>query len=176
MDLNHLRPEYVIRPELPEEFPTIYALVKEAFRTAQVSDGDEQDFVDRLRAGDGYIPELALVAEKQRKLIGHVMLTQTELADGTRLLLLAPLSVAPEYRNRGIGAGLTHEVLRRAKHTDYSAVVLVGNPAYYSRFGFRQSTDYGIRNTNGIPDIYVQALELTDNALAGLNTTITFQT
>lgn len=66
----------IIRRETSEEFPRIYALVKTAFQTAKVADGNEQDFVSQLRAGGGYIPELALVAEENGSLIGHIMLTR----------------------------------------------------------------------------------------------------
>lgn len=52
-----------IRPERPAEFAALYDFIKTAFSTARVADGDEQEFTDRLRAGEGYIPELALVAE-----------------------------------------------------------------------------------------------------------------
>lgn len=163
-----------IRPERPEEFPAIYRLIEEAFRTAKVSDGKEQDFTDRLRAGGGYIPSLALVAEEETRLVGHTMLTRTALRDGTPVLLLAPLSVVSDRRGRGIGEALVREALRRARDLGEETVVLVGDPAYYGRFGFRQSTELGIRNTNGIPDRYVQVLELVPGPLADKDTTITF--
>ena len=85
-----------IRQATPEDFDAIYSLVKTAFQTAKVSDGDEQDFVLKLRKGR-YIPELELVAEEDGVLIGHIMLTGASIREnggcfGT--LLLAPLSVA----------------------------------------------------------------------------------
>ena len=61
-----------IRQAKPEDFDAIYSLVKTAFQTAKVSDGDEQDFVLKLRKGH-YIPELELVAEEDGVLIGHIM-------------------------------------------------------------------------------------------------------
>ena len=164
-----------IRPERPEEFPAIHRLAEEAFRTAKVSDGKERDFTDRLRAAGGYIPSPALVAEEEGRLIGRTMLTRTTLRDGTPVLLLAPLSVVLDCRSRGIGAALVREALRKACGREEQAVVLVGDPAYYGRFGFRRSTEPGIRNTNGIPDEYVQVLELVPGALAGTHTTIAFE-
>lgn len=87
----------VIRKERQEEFHQIYDLVKTAFQTAKVSNGKEQDFVDQLRSGGGYIPELALVAEEDGKLIGHIMLTEMYITDGSKKfksLLLAPTSAS----------------------------------------------------------------------------------
>ena len=103
------------------------------------------------------------------------MLTRTTLRDGTPVLLLAPLSVVLDCRSRGIGAALVRDALRKACGREEQAVVLVGDPAYYGRFGFRRSTELGIRNTDGIPDEYVQVLELVPGALAGTHTTIAFE-
>ena len=88
---------FTVRQEREAEFPAIYELIRTAFATAEVSDGDEQDFANRLRIHGNYIPELALVAECQGKLIGHIMLTRTVVTqdDGTpyEALMIAPLSV-----------------------------------------------------------------------------------
>lgn len=166
-----------IRPEKPGEFAELYKLIETAFRTARVADGDEQNFTARLRAGTGYIPALALVAEEDGKLAGQVMLTrfavETEGGDG-EILLVAPLSVVLEYRNRGVGAALMREGLRRAAAMGFRAALLAGDPAYYGRFGFRRSTGFGIGNTDGIPEEYVLAVELMPGALDGMNGTVTF--
>jgi predicted N-acetyltransferase YhbS len=77
-----------------------------------VADGNEQDYVSKLRASDNYIPKLALVAEEKAKLVGHIMLTKTYVAaSGSKVeaLLLAPLSVASEHRKRGIGSKLVDQ-------------------------------------------------------------------
>lgn len=114
----------VIRPEKAADFPEIYTLVKEAFATARVSDGTEQDFVTRLRSGRNYIPELALVMEKDGVLIGQVMLTRLAIKSdkAVKALLLAPLCVALPERNRGYGQALIAEALKRAAAFGYQAV------------------------------------------------------
>lgn len=165
----------IIRREREDEFDEIYDLVRAAFQTAKVSDGKEQEFVNKLRASGNYIPELALVAEEDGMLIGHVMLTKTYITseDGKHeALLLAPISVVLDYRNKGIGTALIHESFRLARTMGYGAVFLVGDPAYYHRFGFRSTVDFGIRDTHGIPDANVMACELTENALSGIRGTI----
>lgn len=169
-----------IRPERPGEFCFLHNFVKAAFETAKVKDGDEQDFVDRLRIGEGYVPELALVAEVDGRIVGHIMFTKTYILTGTsrvEALLLAPLAVQLEHRCRGIGAGLIQEGFRIAKQLGYQSVFVVGDPAYYSRFGFKASARFGIHHVPEIPEPYVMAIELTPNALAGLSGgTVTFMT
>ena len=169
----------LIRPERSEEFDQIHELVKRAFETAQVSDGREQDFVRHLRSGDNYVPELALVAEEAGTPVGHIMLTRT-IISGDRgefpALLLGPVAVALEHRNRGVGSALIKESLCRARKLGHQSALLVGNPAYYHRFGFRTAADFGIGNANGIPDEYVMACELVPAALAHARGTILFET
>lgn len=167
-----------IRPEDPAEFAAIYDFIKTAFLTAEHHDGDEQDFAERLRTGKGYIPDLALVAEQNGQIIGHIMLTRFHIATqvGNRdILLVAPLLVAFGHRSEGVGSALMHEAICRAGKLGHTVALLIGDPAYYSRFGFRQSTDLGIRNIDEIPDCYVQALELTSGALRGVEATVTFE-
>lgn len=164
----------LIRQETEKEFGQIYELVKIAFQTAQVSNGKEQDFVTKLRDAKYYIPELALVAEENGKLRGHIMLTRAAINNGgkaTEILLVAPLSVILEMRGKGIGSALMKESLKLAKAMGYKAVCLVGNPAYYKRFGFRQSSEFGI-NYIGIPEQYVLTKELVPGTLSGVSGTI----
>jgi len=164
----------IIRPERREEFPQIHELVKVAFQTAKVSDDDEQNFVDRLRRGEGYIPELALVAEEGGKLVGHIMLTRAHVTNGDdrhESLLLAPISVVLEHRGRGVGSALIRKSFELAAGMGYTSMLLVGDPAYYQRFGFKQAASFGIKPIASIPDQYVLARELTPNALRGVSGT-----
>ena len=165
----------VIRQEKKEEFREIYDLVKLAFETAHVSDGKEQDFVNQLRAEGNYIPRLALVAEEDGQLIGHIMLTRTWVKEGAKkhtVLLLAPLSVKLEYRNRGVGGALIRESFRVAKDMGYKAVFLVGAPAYYHRFGFQSAASFGIQHMTGVPDENVMACELEPGAFETIRGTV----
>ncbi len=167
----------IIRKETEEEFNQIYDLVKVVFQTAKVSNGKEQDFAIELRGSGNFIPELALVAEEDGKLIGHIMLTKTYIKTGDgkfEALLIAPISVLLEYRNKGVGSELIKESFRLAKELGYTVVVLVGDPAYYNKFGFRSAVDFGIKHTPEIPDEYVMACELVPNVLNGFSGKIDF--
>ena len=165
--------EFSIRPEIADDYDGIYSLIQTAFQTAKVKDGDEQDFAVGLRNGKNYLPELALVAEAEGKLIGHIMLTKTIVlqpsGDQYEALLLAPISVLLEYRDMGVGAALIKESFRIARSMGYSAVFLCGDPGYYNQFGFKQTTVWGIRPKNNIPEQYVLACELSPKALEGVS-------
>ena len=167
----------IIRQENPSEFQEIYDLVKVAFQTAKVADGNEQDYVNKLREGSNYIPELALVAEADGRIVGHIMLTKTYITavdSKFEELLLAPLSVALEYRNRGVGSKLVLESFELAKKLGYKAVFVVGDPAYYGRFGFKSIALFGIKHDPPIPGPYVMAYELKPGALSDVTGTCNF--
>lgn len=88
-----------------------------------------------------------------------------------KALLLAPLSVALEYRNRGVGSKLVKESFKLAREMGYTSVLLVGDPAYYHRFGFKTAVDFGIKHQHNIPDKYVMACELVPDAFNGITGT-----
>ena len=90
---------------------------------------------ERLREGRCR-PELALVAAESRRIVGTVQLWEVSAGPGRPALLLGPLAVAPDRRNRGIGSTLVHHALREAARRRHGAVLLVGDAAYYARFGF----------------------------------------
>lgn len=165
--------ELVIRAEKEEELDDIYMLIKEAFKTAQVNDGDEQDFATNLRTSTNYVPELALVAEYKGNLIGHIMLTKTyvEKPDGSKFeaLLLAPISVALPYRDKGIGSKLINKSFDLACQLGYSAIFLVGNPDYYKRFGFKQTSFYDIRPKSNFSEEVVLVAEIVADSLNGIS-------
>ena len=168
----------IIRAEKSSDLAAIYELVKTAFLTAKVSNGKEQDFVNQLRAGGNYLPELALVAEEEGKLVGHIMLTKMAVATDSGALeglLLAPISVVLERRDQGIGAALIRESLRLAKKMGFKAVFLVGDPEYYKRFGFWQADSFGIAHLpQNIPAPNVMAHELVEGALRNVSEPLDF--
>lgn len=160
----------LIRPERESEFGQIYNLVKTAFATAPVKDGNEQEFVNTLRNSDRYIPELALVVEQDGQLIGHMMLTKLLIqgeSQSFESLLLAPIAIVLEHRNKKIGAMLIEESFKRAQAMGYTSVFVVGDPKYYHRFGFRSAIEFGIDNVEAIEHQYVMAHALSPNGLEG---------
>lgn len=106
----------VIRQETKKDYVAVYQLIKDAFATAEHTDGIEQDLVEALRKNeDAFIPELSLVAEEQGEVIGHILFTKMKVGNDT-VLALAPLSVKPKYQHQGIGTSLIMEGHRIAKN------------------------------------------------------------
>jgi len=156
----------IIRQETKQDFAVLRSFVTTAFLTAKVASGGEAAFMDSLRAEGFYIPELALVAEDGGKIVGQVMLTHAHVG-ASDILLLGPVAVFLPLRNRGIGSLLIRTALQKAKAMGHKAVCLVGDPAYYRRFGFKQASLYGM-GYKGIPDQFVLALELVPAGLKGM--------
>lgn len=132
----------IVRPETTADHVAIAEVVAAAFG----SDA-EADLVARIRASDEYVPALALVAEREGRVVGHVMVSGARLlaADGEHpIVMLSPLAVAPSEQGRGVGGTLVREVTRRAAELGHSFVVLEGSPAYYARFGFEPASRYGV--------------------------------
>jgi putative acetyltransferase len=139
----------LIRKETPEDFATVGQLIDTAFKTAQVSNGKEAEFIARQRNSKGYIPELSFVAEQDGELVGQVILT----------------------RRQGIGAKLMKCGIDAARQAGFKAIILCGDPQYYNRFGFKTAADFGL-HFQGVPDQFCLAMELIPNALARANATL----
>lgn len=158
-----------------EDYDKIYTFVEEAFKTAEVSDGTEQDFVLELRKSSNYIPELEFAAYDKNVLIGHIMLTRQILNSNkpVKAVLVAPLSVKKkEYRSRGIGTSLMKYALNEAVKQSFNAAFLIGSPLYYKRFGFNETNTYNIKNISEVSDKFVLACELVPETFKNINAEI----
>lgn len=103
-----------------------------------------------LMADDAFMPDLSFVAEEDGRLLGHVLVTRAWLRpkDGSAelpLLLLAPLAVVPDAQRQGIGTMLVEAAATLAAETGEIAMVVLGHPEYYPRFGFEPAVPRGIR-------------------------------
>lgn len=148
-----------IRSERATDAGTIGSLITDAFRTAAHADGTEADIVAKLRATGGLA--LSLVAEAGGEIVGHVAASDASVGGETGWSVIGPLAVLEAYRRRGIGAGLMEEAIARLDARPAQGIVLVGDPAYYGRFGFRAAADIV---WPGIPPQYVLALPLASTA------------
>ncbi|MHC5034772.1 MAG: GNAT family N-acetyltransferase [Planctomycetota bacterium] len=131
----------IVRPETPADYEAIGELLTSAFGGA-----DESQLVRSLRASDNYVPDLALVAEENGEVVGHIVFSYITLRDDEefRVLALAPMAVTPALQRRGIGAALVEAGLERADGRGDSLVIVVGHPTYYPRFGFESARRCGI--------------------------------
>lgn len=126
---------WILRPERADDGAAIRKVIVDAFAIAAHRDGTEQDIVERLRAANALT--VSLVAEDDGRIVGHVAFSPVgiERAHGD-WYGLGPASVAPGRQRQGIGDALIREGLRRLTERGAAGCVVLGEPAYYGRFGF----------------------------------------
>jgi putative acetyltransferase len=155
-----------IRPELPADVPAVARVNTRAF-----GQDNEARLVDTIRRGPHFIPELSLVAESDGVVTGYILFSSIHIRgdDGVLrpALALAPMAVAPEYQRCGIGSLLVAEGLKCARELGYGAVIVLGHPEYYPKFGFRPASQWNIRSPYDVPDEVFMAIELREHALSG---------
>lgn len=126
----------IIRDESPADIDAITEVTEAAFRTLSVSEQTEHFIIAALRASGGLA--ISLVAEIDGRVTGHIAFSPVTISDGTAGWYgLGPVSVLPEQQGRGIGRSLVEEGLSRLRKMGARGCVLVGDPGYYERFGFR---------------------------------------
>ncbi|RSN31556.1 GNAT family N-acetyltransferase [Amycolatopsis sp. WAC 04169] len=134
----------LLRQEIPADREAIHAVHLAAFAKLSVP-VVEAKLVDELREDGDLIGALSIVAERDGKVVGHVCCSPAKLGDDEKSTVgLGPLGVLPEYHASGVGSALVHAVLGAADALGYGAVVLLGDPNYYSRFGFVLAAQHGI--------------------------------
>jgi predicted N-acetyltransferase YhbS len=122
---------------------------------------------ERLREGRKPARGLAFVARSNSRLVGTLRLWPVVTASGHAGLLLGPLAVDADFRNRGIGAALMWQALHKARALGHRAVLLVGDAAYYCRFGFSAETTGALRMPGPYERERLLACELLPAALRG---------
>ncbi len=123
-----------------------------------------------LRESATYNRELSLVAELNGRIVGHVLLTRVPLRKHgaeKHVLALGPMSVVPSQSHRGIGSELINASINLAKDKGYGAIVVLGHPEYYKRFGFVQARDLQISCNLPAPEDALTVMEIVDSNLAG---------
>lgn len=125
-----------IRPERPSDADSITAVTIAAFRDHPYSVQTEQFIVRELRAAGALV--VSLVAEVDAHVVGHIAFSPVTMSDGTPGWYgMGPVSVLPEHQRKGIGRALIDAGLARLKALGGRGCALVGDPRYYTRFGFR---------------------------------------
>ena len=148
-------------------------MVHEVNIAAFDTDG-EAELVDMLRELPG--PVISLVAELDGVVVGHILFTRV-LADcdpEARIMGLAPMAVTPDQQRRGIGSQLVRAGLDRCRNTGAGAVVVLGHPSYYPRFGFLPATKKNISCEYDVPDDVFMIIELTVDYLSAAEGTIRY--
>ena len=135
----------MLRTERPGDMLPVYELVSAAFGRP-----DEAELVNRLRECGAAV--VTMVEEEEYEFMGHLMLSPITI-DGQEgpWLGLAPVAVHPDWQGQGIGSDLVREGLDTALEMDWKAVVVLGDPAYYGRFGFMSNARLTL---DGVPPEY----------------------
>jgi len=153
-----------VRPESAADVDRTFAVVESAFGNRL-----EADLVNALRRSAS--PQLSLVAEAEGRVVGHVFFSPVRIESARpapSVAQLSPVAVVPSCQRQGVGTQLIRAGLSQCADAGWLAVFLVGNPAYYSRFGFQMAGPLGF-SYPGPHDPYLQLLELRPGALSGVD-------
>jgi len=153
--------DVVIRERQPADDAAIRRLNDQAF-----SGSYESRLVEDLRAAK--LAAVELVATEGTAIVGHILFSQLAVTLGAKAvpaLTLAPMSVRPDRQRLGIGSALVRAGLDLARRREWHAVIVLGHPDYYPRFGFSAELARPIKAPFS-GDAFM-ALELMPGALPG---------
>jgi putative acetyltransferase len=152
-----------VRPETEADRAGVRVVNEAAFETPA-----EADLVEALR--DRGVSLVSLVAEVDGEVIGHILFSPVSLNGHANLNLmgLGPMAVAPDRQRKGVGSALVRQGLMCCKDLGARAVVVVGHPEYYPRFGFAPASRYALRCEYDVPEDVFMVAELEAGALNGV--------
>jgi putative acetyltransferase len=163
-----------IRPYRAEDAAAVREVHLQAFNDR----GDELRLVELLHAAGAAPVSLVAAAEPDSRVVGHVLFSPVQIGgrgtDLPKMVGLAPVGVLPEYQGRGIGSRLIRKGLDACREAGYGAVVVLGEPGYYSRFGFERASGKGLDNEYGV-DEYFMVVELSNGALDSVSGTVRYR-
>ncbi|WP_225973647.1 GNAT family N-acetyltransferase [Dehalogenimonas formicexedens] len=164
--------DFTIRREQEDDHRAVENLVRDAFWNVHVPGCSEHLVIHNLRKSDDFIPELDFVADLDGMIVGQIAyargIVKGEKGQNHEVITFGPVGVLPELQKRGIGGALIRGTIDTARAMGYPAIVIYGDPRYYSRFGFRCAEKYDIRTADGKFAAALLALELKPGALEGM--------
>jgi putative acetyltransferase len=148
-----------VRPEAPADTVAVRAVNERAFGGTH-----EADIVHAVRDAPGSI---SLVAMLRDEVVGHILFTAVRIdpSEGARVAGLGPMAVSPDVQRRGIGRALVRAGLEECRRLGYGAVIVLGHPDYYPRFGFRPASHWRLSCEYDAPLEAFMALELEPGTL-----------
>jgi putative acetyltransferase len=152
----------LIRAEEQRDWAAVHAVNVSAFETPA-----EANLVDALR--EQAQPLVSLIAEDNGAIVGHIMFSPVSLTGhpALKIMGLAPMAVAPQHQRGGVGSALVRAGLQQCKQLGFGAVVVLGHPAYYPRFGFSSSARFCIGCEYEVPEEVFMVVELEAGFLRG---------
>ena len=165
--------ELIIRNETVSDYRKVEELTREAFWNFHIPGCDEHYLVNTLRFSKEFIPELDFVAAVNEKIVGNIMYAHSNIItddnEKHHVITFGPISVLPSFQSLGIGSKLIEITKNKAFEMGFSAILIYGDPEYYSRFGFVAAEKYNIKSNSGMYAAALQAYELYPNSLKGVS-------
>ena len=152
-----------IRAETPKDIAAIRHVLEMAFGQT-----GEARLVEALRQADALI--MSLVAVEKKQIVGHIAFSALAIESqdtAMNAVALAPLAVLPAHQRRGVGSELVRSGIDHCRRAGYRVVLVLGEPAFYQRFGFMKASLHSIRCPFEVPDQAFMVAELFPGALAG---------
>lgn len=153
-----------VRPELPADAGAIARVHKAAFGRAA-----EGQLVEALRRSEHIV--FSLVGSLGKDIVGSAVLSPVTVmptVPGLKMLALGPLGVLPAYQQQGIGSTLMRHAIEQSRADGWHAIVVLGDPEYYRRFGFRAAARFGLTSEFDVADEAFMLLELVAHAVGGV--------
>jgi|SRR6476469_8279288 len=160
-----------IRTEKPEDVEAVRDINIAAFGRE-----NEANLVDRLR---GIASTFSFVAVQSDRVVGHIffspVVVEGKCSSNLSILGLAPVAVLPNYQRQGIGTLLIREGLKECGRSGFQAVVVLGHPDFYPRFGFIPASRKNLGCEYDVPDEAFMVLELKSGALKDCSGTVKYR-
>lgn len=152
-----------IRPERPSDENAIGEVTRQAFESHPYSHQTEHFIINALRKASAL--SVSLVAEQGGNVVGHIAFSPVLIDDGSSGWYgVGPVSVVPELQGKGIGRALIEHGLAKLRELGAKGCVLVGDPAFYTRFGFANTPKLVL---DGVPQEFFLSLPLGDSSAQG---------
>ena len=153
----------IVRAESIQDITAIHQLIAVAFQSDPYSNNQEQFIVDKMRLDQEL--SISLVATINNKVIGHIAFSKVLINSQTSHLYgLAPVAVLPEYQGKGVGKSLIKAGIAEIKSLGCHGCVVLGEPDYYNRFGFKESEQLTLE---GVPPEYFMVNIFADDSPRG---------
>lgn len=163
--------DLIIRTENESDYREVENLTREAFWNQSFPGAAEHYFVHIMREHEDFVPELAVVAEKNGKIIGNAMFCKGRLADDKGnekvILTLGPIAVLPEYQRQGCSRLMLEYAFAKAVELGYDAVVNFGNPDNYVARGYKSCIRYNVCLEGGFFPAALLVKELKEGMFDG---------
>jgi putative acetyltransferase len=163
----------IIRKETEKDYRAVEELTREAFWNVYIPGCNEHYILHNLRNRHDFIPELDFVAEKGGQIVGNIVysrgIIKNQQGAEKEVICFGPVSVLPAFQKQGIGSALIIHTINLARTMDFPAIIIYGDPRYYSRFGFRCGEKYEIKTSDDKFAVALQVLELKQGVFINIS-------